>query len=457
MKKTKKFFSILLSIAMLISVMSGFGITIYAVDGTYVSGDYEYIYDDENKITITKYSGNDSKIVIPSTIDNVEVKGIGPYTFKNCQSLESITLSENIESFYFNAFEGCTNLTQLTVDKNNKTFDSRNNCNAIINTERNELSLGIKTTVIPNDIESIGVNAFRYTDSPENVIIPNSVKYIQMYAFYGCNNLKKLRISGSVEFIGVNAFRDCYNLQMVEIAEGATDIGAFENCKNLTNIVIPKSVITFAADAFSGCDNLKSITILNKDLKYSNGDDNYWGMYDGLPKITVIYGYKNSTAQRYAEEYNRTFIAIDEPVIAEGTDTVYILGSENGAAIHCVYPLDTFVSVSVDGKTVDKENYTLADGSTILTFKPSFLNTLSVGKHTVEMKYTIGTVTTGLIIEDKDVNRTESKNDEKAAVQIKNESTKSPDTGRNSSLAAVISAAALSAGVILVSVKKKKS
>lgn len=479
MKKTNKMISLFLSLIMLIGVMAGVSIPSYADNNSYISEDYEYTfyeYGNNNEITITKYLGNNEKIVIPSTINGYTVAKIGSYAFKNCKNITSITLSETIESFYFNAFEGCTNLTQLAVDKNNKVFDSRNNCNAIINTKRNELVFGIKTSLIPDTIVKIGENSFSYLNSPENIVIPNSVKYIGGCAFYNCDNLKKLLIPKSIEFIGMDAFSNCSNLQSIEIEEGATDIGQFKNCKNLIDIVVPKSVITITADAFVGCVNLKSITILNKELKYSEGDDNYWGMYDGLPKNTVIYGYKNSTAQRYAEEYDRNFVAIDEAVIPQGTNATYKHGSKTGASVHCAYPLDTFISVAVDDNIVDRRNYTLAEGSTILTFSPSYLDTLSIGKHTITMEYTIGTISTQLTVEDADTNTSEEQTTQKteqttqkteqttqkteqttALIPIKNKNSKSPDTGSHSMLTATACASFLSAGIMLIAVRRKKA
>ncbi len=227
-------------------------------------------------------------------------------------------------------------------------------------------------------------------------------------------------------------------------------------------LVIPselnnRKVIMTREYALDDCLFLKAVYI-PKDIHVTMSTfDNNAGEY------LTIYGYKDSNAQEYAKVYDIKFIAIDEPVIPDGTDAIYKHGAESGASIHCVYPLDTFISVSVDGNIVDRENYELSDGSTVLTFKPSYLDILPAGKHTVTMEYTFGTVSAELTIEDTDVNNSVTEKSGKQTTQkaetsltaVKNKKTTSPDTGYNSSLTAAISAG-LSASIVLLAVKRKK-
>ena len=83
-------------------------------------------------------------------------------------------------------------------------------------------------------------------------------------------------------------------------------------------------------------------------------------------------------------------------IVPEVTDNIYIIGSGEGATIKCTGELKDFVSVHVDGEEVDRSNYTLKEGSTVLTFLSKYLDTLSVGKHKVTMNYTYGSVDTEL-------------------------------------------------------------
>lgn len=90
--------------------------------------------------------------------------------------------------------------------------------------------------------------------------------------------------------------------------------------------------------------------------------------------------------------------AEDLKIVPEATDYVYMKGDQGGATIKCTGALQDFVNVYVDGALVDRSNYTLESGSTILTFTAKYLNTLSVGKHTVTMNYTYGSVNTNLTV-----------------------------------------------------------
>ncbi len=85
-------------------------------------------------------------------------------------------------------------------------------------------------------------------------------------------------------------------------------------------------------------------------------------------------------------------------IVPEVTDYTYVIGSGDGATIKCTGELKDFVSAYMDGVEVDRSNYTLREGSTILTFTSKYLDTLSVGKHKVTLKYTYASIDTELNI-----------------------------------------------------------
>ena len=87
------------------------------------------------------------------------------------------------------AFSGCRGLTSIEVESGNTKYDSRNNCNAIIESSTNTLLYGCKNTTIPNSVTSIGNSAFYYCSGLTSVTIPNSVTYIGEYAFEDCSGL----------------------------------------------------------------------------------------------------------------------------------------------------------------------------------------------------------------------------------------------------------------------------
>ena len=142
------------------------------------------------------------------TIPN-SVTSIGNYAFQSCSGLTSVTIPNSVTSIGDGAFRGCSGLTSVTVDKNNGTYDSRDNCNAIIDSSTNTLIVGCKNTTIPNSVTSIGNSAFSGCSGLTSVTIPNSVTSIGRYAFYNCSGLTNLT-SLAVEppTCGTAAFKD---------------------------------------------------------------------------------------------------------------------------------------------------------------------------------------------------------------------------------------------------------
>ena len=123
------------------------------------------------------------------TIGN-SVTSIGDWAFSDCKGLTSVTIPNSVVSIGDGAFRACRSLTTIKVDENNPIYDSRENCNAIIETSLNTLIQGCKTTTIPNSVTSIGDEAFRACRSLTSVTIGNSVTSIGDDAFCYCEGLQ---------------------------------------------------------------------------------------------------------------------------------------------------------------------------------------------------------------------------------------------------------------------------
>ena len=176
-----------------------------------------------------------TSIVIPNSVTS-----IGDYAFYKCEGLTSVSIPNSVTAIGYNGFTGCTGLTSVVVESGNPRYDSRNNCNAIIETANNKLIFGCNNTTIPNSVTSIGDFAFYMCEGLTSVNIPNSVTAIGEGAFNSCTGLTSIYISNSVTSIGFGAFLGCSGLTSIYISNSVTEIGnfAFVYCSGLTSIVV---------------------------------------------------------------------------------------------------------------------------------------------------------------------------------------------------------------------------
>ena len=275
-------------------------------------------YNDETYSHYNEYSGN---VVIP----------------------ESVTYSGttySVTSIGVAAFSGCTGLTSIVVATSNSVYDSRNNCNAIIETSTNTLIAGCKNTIIPNSVTSIGYSAF-----------------------WGCTGLTSIEIPNSVTSIDQSAFRDCTGLTSIEIPNSVTGIGvwAFQDCTGLTSIEIPNSVMIIDSRAFYGCTGLTSVTVLSSTPFHIESNT-----FSNTANVT-LYVPKGSKAAYEAADYWKEFKKIVE--IEVGTEEKY----------NVTIPEFAF------GKVTSDKAQAAAGEVVTLTAQPNtgyYLSELKVQKHT---------------------------------------------------------------------------
>lgn len=358
-----------------------------------------------------RYVGN---VTIPSNVvhDGVvyDVVGIGQGAFYYSKKLESVKISDGVTYIAYQSFNVCENLTSLeipqsvtsigdafyccinlsniTVASGNSIYDSRDNCNAIIETETNTLIVGCKNTKIPNTVTVIGRLAFWGCSTLTSIEIPNSVTTIEYGAFNGCG-LTSIIVPTSVTDIDDSAFNECYirtvvnfsnfvfskgSSQYGKIALNASDVrnipngiaigdfvftskyylclylghdknlilpencngnnyniskNTFENNTKLESIIIPKAVISIGTNAFAGCSNLKTV-INGSDLVINKGSED------------------NGCVAYYADNVING-IAIGDFLFSE-IDGKYVLDEYLGNDSHIVLPESCYGSSYTIGK-----------------------------------------------------------------------------------------------------------
>ena len=174
-----------------------------------------------------------SGIEFPNTLVS-----IGVDAFNGCRVLEGIDIPASLTSIGLRAFAQCYNLRNLTVDVDNPVYDSRDNCNAIIETSSNTLFAGCRSTLIPNTVTAIGGWAFYGCIGLESITIPNSVTSLGMGAFLECRGLTTVHLPNTITSIPTEAFSYCTSIRQIDIPASVTSIGvrAFNSCFQLDDV-----------------------------------------------------------------------------------------------------------------------------------------------------------------------------------------------------------------------------
>ena len=287
------------------------------------SGKSNLVFDNDGLVFYTNdstsylmgYSGSDTAIILPDSCNGKNYK-IFQYAFYQNQTLTSVLVPTSVSEIGKSAFEGCTNLTSITLPFVGNTLDDKTNNHfgyifgaSTYAWHKETVPASLKTVIItggninygafyecsnltgvtlPSTLTSIGYESFLHCSSLTSITIPSTVTSIANYAFRYCSNLATVIFDGTSQLktVGWGVFADCTALESITLPSTVTDLGwgtffncsrlvsvnipsqvtyigeyAFYNCTELNNIVIPAAVTSIGQCAFYGCESLRNITI----------------------------------------------------------------------------------------------------------------------------------------------------------------------------------------------------
>ena len=302
----------LLTVVMLISVLYIAPYTASATDEeatTFTSGDYTYSLLEDGTAEITKYTGSENDLTIPTALDGNKVTQIGGYSFEKCTSIESLTIPEGITAIGSNAFRYCKNIRTVSFP------------DGLITISNGGFSFceSLENVVIPDSVTTLGNYAFQSCKAMTSIELPSNIEVLSDFLLTGCENLTSIDIPTSVKEIGQNTFAHCYGLTSVTVPDGVTLInnGAFSYCKNLTSVSLPDTLETVNAFAFSSSTKLMEVTVPNSVSEIGRCAFGYWfdkSIWNDIPlQGFVLKGYSGSVAETYAQESGVTFESISDP------------------------------------------------------------------------------------------------------------------------------------------------
>ncbi len=245
-----------------------------------------------NSIThIGKYAFDDCGNLISINLPN-DITSIGDNAFANCNSLSSISFPNSITSIGYDAFKdcfnlkslfipknvktiigafpGCIGLTSIVVDADNITFDSRDNCNAIIETATNKLIIGCNNTIIPPSVTSFSSGAFQNSIS---VSLPEGIETINTLMFESCNYLESISIPKSVKSIEEPAFENCPKLNRLTFEDGDSTLVFELPYYHISLGYYPKWFINCPLDSI----------YIGRNMKFEFYDKDYKRYYNASP------------------------------------------------------------------------------------------------------------------------------------------------------------------------------
>ena len=308
----------------------------------------KYKINAAGRVSVRGFNGNNAAVSIPAAVtldgSSYTVTAIDPDAFKNCSSLESISIADSVQTISNHAFYKCSGLISVTF---------------------------------PGNLETIANNAFFGCSSLTSVTIPGNVKTIGDSAFSGCSSLTGVTFPGNVKTIGDSAFSGCSSLTGVTFLGNVETIGsaAFYKCSGLTSVTFLGNVETIGSAAFYDCSSLTTVEYLGTtepgigDLPFlANVTVHVPAEYEGdtfcgLPVVKPTYAV-TVTVQESTTYYTSLDEAIAYVSGLSGSDTVYMTLGEDCSSRAFTFPAKQLV-LDLNGKTLTIESLRYSTGADV--------------------------------------------------------------------------------------------
>ena len=258
-----------------------------------------------------------SAITIPDKVQN-----IGPYAFTNCTALTSITIPENVTNISWNILSYCKALSSIIVSDQNTTFDSRDNCNAIVETATNTIIATCTQSTIPTTVTSIGDCAFYGRADLTHIAIPDQITTIGIAAFRDCKSLESVVIGDNLKIIDESAFLSCTAMTSFSVGTGIDSIkdNAFVDCGKLEKFECKATTPPVAEWAFD-ISPTAILYVPEQSVDLYKGDDG-WNQFNKI----LPWGYSNK--HNWCDTWNILYYNQNKTPVAQtwqytlGQDTI---------------------------------------------------------------------------------------------------------------------------------------
>ena len=250
-------------------------------------------------------------------------------------AIDALYIPASVRNIQERAFNDCNNLRFIIVDEDNPYYDSRDECDAILETATDKLMTGCKSTVIPATTKSIGRLSFSYCRNLSTIAIPGSVEIIEPDAFQYCQSLREITIPEGVSKLGGYAFESCRELSKVSLPSTLTSLGSrtFAYCNAIRIVVakMPEPLPIDDSETFSASS--RAILYVPKGCVDKYKEANYWCLFKDIREIDVLKGDLNNDGQVTISdvtlivriimgENNEAFLLEEADINGDGTVTV---------------------------------------------------------------------------------------------------------------------------------------